>query len=147
MCKFEILHQFGKRVKTKSQKFLGTNSYVCRSYRKKTGRGGDFLAPPILNRVKDHSFSMNAKFSKKLAFLTPWYAQLVSFCFQGQLLGGFTSTKDFFACCLIRNIHPEMFFTEIFINEKLIGRFSFKVVVLNIFRKFLEKHQQWNSHI
>ena len=41
-------------VKTKSQKVLGSNSYVCRSYRGKAGRWGLF-APPllsILNRVK-----------------------------------------------------------------------------------------------
>ena len=39
----EILHQGGKRVKTKSQKVLGANSYVCRSYKGKTEsrwRGG-----------------------------------------------------------------------------------------------------------
>ena len=47
--KLEVLHQSVKRVKTKSQKVLGPNSYVCRSYRGKTGRA--FLAP-ILNRVK-----------------------------------------------------------------------------------------------
>ena len=29
----EIVHQFAKRVKTKSQKISGANSYVCRSYR------------------------------------------------------------------------------------------------------------------
>ena len=40
----ENLHQCGKRVKTKSQKVLGFNSYVCRSYREKTGRG--LFAPP-----------------------------------------------------------------------------------------------------
>ena len=34
-----------KRVKTKSQKVLGGNSYVCTSYRGKTGRG-TFLPPP-----------------------------------------------------------------------------------------------------
>ena len=32
-------------VKTKSQKVLGANSYVCRSYRGKTGRG-TFLPNP-----------------------------------------------------------------------------------------------------
>ena len=35
----EILHQCGKRVKNKSQKVLGDNSYVCKSYMGKTGRG------------------------------------------------------------------------------------------------------------
>ena len=51
----EILDQYGKKVKTKSQKILGDNSYVCRSYRGKTGRGA-FLAPcpPILNMVKEN---------------------------------------------------------------------------------------------
>ena len=29
----------GKRVKTKSQNVFGANSYVCRGYRGKTGRG------------------------------------------------------------------------------------------------------------
>ena len=32
-------HQCVKRVRTKSQKVLGANSYICRSYRQKTGRG------------------------------------------------------------------------------------------------------------
>ena len=39
------LHQWGKRVKNKTWKFLDTNSYVCKSYRGKTG-GRSFL-PPI----------------------------------------------------------------------------------------------------
>ena len=43
--KLEVLHQFGKRVNTKSQKVFEPNSYVCRSYRRKAGREG------ILNRV------------------------------------------------------------------------------------------------
>ena len=38
------------RTKTKSQKVLGANSYACRRYRGKTGRGD--LPSPILNRVK-----------------------------------------------------------------------------------------------
>ena len=37
-CDLKILHQVGKRIKTKSQKLLETNSNVCRSYRGKTGR-------------------------------------------------------------------------------------------------------------
>ena len=32
----ETLHQCSKKFKTKSQKFLGASSYVCRSYRGKT---------------------------------------------------------------------------------------------------------------
>ena len=39
----ETLRQCDKKVKTKSQKVFGANSYVCRSYRGKTGRGGLFL--------------------------------------------------------------------------------------------------------
>ena len=37
---FEILYQCGKRVKTKSQKVLGSNFYVCRRYIEKTGTWG-----------------------------------------------------------------------------------------------------------
>ena len=33
-----MLHQCGKMVKTKSQKYFGANFCVCRSYRGKTGR-------------------------------------------------------------------------------------------------------------
>ena len=43
--KLEILHQCPKRVKT-SEKISEANSYVCRSYRRKTS------GLPILNRVK-----------------------------------------------------------------------------------------------
>ena len=38
----KILHQCGKRVKTKSQKVLGTNSNVSKSYRGETGRWEPF---------------------------------------------------------------------------------------------------------
>ena len=41
----EILHQFGKMVKAKSQKGLGANSYFSRSYRGVTGRWGLFGSP------------------------------------------------------------------------------------------------------
>ena len=34
-----MLYQFGKRIKTESQKVLVANYYVCRSYRRRTGRG------------------------------------------------------------------------------------------------------------
>ena len=37
--KLETLHQCGKKVKPKRENVLWTNSYVCRSYRGKTGRG------------------------------------------------------------------------------------------------------------
>ena len=40
---FEISHQCSKRVKTKSQKLLGANSYICRRSRGKNGR--EFLLP------------------------------------------------------------------------------------------------------
>ena len=50
--KLEILQKCGKMVKTKSQKVLQAKSYVCRSYRGKTGKGGLLaLHPAILNRV------------------------------------------------------------------------------------------------
>ena len=39
-----ILYQCEKRVKTKKHKVFWANSYVCRSYRGKTGRG-TFLIP------------------------------------------------------------------------------------------------------
>ena len=44
--KLEILHQSVERVKTKSQKILEPNSYVSRSYRRKTGRGEGLFGPP-----------------------------------------------------------------------------------------------------
>ena len=72
MYELEILHQSVKRVKTKSEKVFGVNSYVCRSYRGKSGRGGLFDPPPpsILNRVKiiiknGHYFIYNSKCSQK----------------------------------------------------------------------------------
>ena len=45
----EILRNCGKEVETESQKVLGSNSYVCRSYMGKLV--GGFLQP-ILNMVK-----------------------------------------------------------------------------------------------
>ena len=39
------MHYWGERVKTKIQKVLEANSYVCRSYMGKSGRGG-FAPPP-----------------------------------------------------------------------------------------------------
>ena len=48
----EVLHECDKGVETKSQNVLEANSYVCRSYMGKTGRGGGLFTPPILNRVK-----------------------------------------------------------------------------------------------
>ena len=69
--KLEILHQCGKGVKVKSQKVLGTNSNVCRSYKGKTGRW-TFLPtppPPILNRVKRH---ITKKKQRKKIYYNYW---------------------------------------------------------------------------
>ena len=41
--RLEILHQCGKSVKTKSQKVLGVNSDVCRSYTGECRREGHFV--------------------------------------------------------------------------------------------------------
>ena len=57
------LHQCDKKVKTKSQKVLRANSYICISYRVKIGWGCLFAPPPplpIFNRVK---IKQNPKFS------------------------------------------------------------------------------------
>ena len=52
MYGLQILHQYGKRVKTKSQKFLGlTLTFVEVTGEKLVGWRG-FLHPPILNTVK-----------------------------------------------------------------------------------------------
>ena len=50
----EPLHQCGKRVKIKSQKVLGANSQVCRSYRRKadTGRGAFWPSPSWIGLTK-----------------------------------------------------------------------------------------------
>ena len=55
--KLEILHQSGKRNKTKGERILGVNSNVCRNYREKTGRGGGFFPSSILNRVNPNLVS------------------------------------------------------------------------------------------
>ena len=39
MHDLEILHQCAKKVKDWSQKILGANSYICRSYRGKSDTG------------------------------------------------------------------------------------------------------------
>ena len=69
--KLKILHQSVKKVKTKSQKVLGANSYVCRTYRGKTGMGA-FL-PPIQNRVKQDVIleSLSVSTLKILNFQAP----------------------------------------------------------------------------
>ena len=43
----KALHKCYKKVKTKSQKVLGVNSYFCGNYKENTGRGSLF-APPFL---------------------------------------------------------------------------------------------------
>ena len=51
----KILQHCGKIVKTKSQKVLAANSYVCRTYKEKSGRGlfcHPLPSPLILDRVK-----------------------------------------------------------------------------------------------
>ena len=51
--KLKFYTSLSKGSKLKVRKFFGLISYVCRSYREKTGRGGAFLPlSPILNRVK-----------------------------------------------------------------------------------------------
>ena len=54
-----VLHQYGKKVKTKSQKVLGANSNISRSYRGKAGRGrGSFLLTRIWSDFGLKIFSM-----------------------------------------------------------------------------------------
>ena len=60
----EILHQCGKKVKTKNQKFFTANSYVCRSYWRKTGREGPFCTKLKIINLKimllvEELFSLN----------------------------------------------------------------------------------------
>ena len=50
-CGLEILHQYMKQDKTKCQNVLGTNSYVFKNYREKTGNRA-FL-PPLLNGLPE----------------------------------------------------------------------------------------------
>ena len=53
MYAIENLHKRGTGVENKSQKDLEANSYVCRSYNGKTGRGRFApLLPQILDRIK-----------------------------------------------------------------------------------------------
>ena len=49
---YEILHQCGKSVKTRSQKVFGAKSYVCRSYKEKAVRGYLFDHPPLPPQFK-----------------------------------------------------------------------------------------------
>ena len=52
------MHECGKRIKSKSPKVSGANLYVCRSYRRKTGRGPFCPPPPVLNKL----ITLNMKF-------------------------------------------------------------------------------------
>ena len=65
-----------KRLKLKVRKFWWANSYICRSYRGKTGRGPFWPPWPILNRVKEKSsFKMfGLTFSSKL----DWGSYIIS---------------------------------------------------------------------
>ena len=49
--KLKILPQCGNKVKTKTQKVLRANSYLCRSFRGKTGRGAFLLIGLIYQRI------------------------------------------------------------------------------------------------
>ena len=53
-----------KELQLKVRKVWGTNFYVCRSYRRKTGRGP--FAAPILKSVKMQSFSVFLDITKML---------------------------------------------------------------------------------
>ena len=48
-----MLHQCDERVKGKSQKVFGPNSYICRSCREKTGLGAFLVFPPHPDRVNE----------------------------------------------------------------------------------------------
>ena len=79
-----------KRVKTNSQKVLGANSYVCRSYRGKTSRGGLFVAL-ILNRVNpspSNCFLSSGDFTKHIKI----YIQTFAFSLWSVFGKGLTGT-------------------------------------------------------
>ena len=70
----KVLRQCGKRVKTKSQKVFGVNSYVWRSCRRKTARWGLFTpCPPIQNRD-----NLKHKAQKYIYICTTWKFQNVN---------------------------------------------------------------------
>ena len=82
----EILHQCGKKIKTKIQEVLGSNSNVSRSYREKTGRG-PFLAPTILNRVNIHIERLNTARCTSWIIIQSCFAFMKSMIYIGFLLG------------------------------------------------------------
>ena len=59
-----MLHQSVNRIKTKSQKDLEANSYVCRSYRGKTARG--HFCPSIPDMVKLEAKKLHYKIYKNI---------------------------------------------------------------------------------
>ena len=68
---------------------------------------------------------------------------VVPFCFQAQLLGGFTSTKTFLS---VASSETLIWRFSLMKYGTSIGRFSFKIAVLNIFGKFLGKHPRQSSY-
>ena len=55
----EVLHQYGKRIKTKSQKDFGVNSYVCKIYRGKNQKSWVAVMLPVF------FFNLKSKNPKK----------------------------------------------------------------------------------
>ena len=55
----------GKRVITKSQKVLGANSYVCRGYRGKIGRGDLIKVHGTLHKIAEKTFVQDTKLQIK----------------------------------------------------------------------------------
>ena len=92
----EILHQCGKSVKTKSQKILAANSYVCRRYREKSSRGA-FLALSILNRVNDR-----VQVAKVGSYCSE-ILDIISGVPQGSILGLLLSSINIIALFLIEH--------------------------------------------
>ena len=77
-CKLEILHQCGERVKTKSHKVLAAKSYVCRSYKGKTGKESLF-APSSWIGLKIRYFERGlSKSLQKVNFIFPLEIGLLS---------------------------------------------------------------------
>ena len=76
-CKLEILQQCGKRVKTESHKVLAADSYVCRSYRGKTGKGFFCSPSPILNRVSGW-YILKSFSQAKICFYLEYYKSIYS---------------------------------------------------------------------
>ena len=91
----------------------------------------------------------NLLFFSKYVSVTPFFScsQLRESSQQQQLWYHFVFKVNFeeiylqqkiFECCLIRSIHPEEFLMK---YQTSIGKFSFKIAVLNTLGKFVEKYQ------